>query len=310
MRIIYAGTPEFALPALTALAHSGHELVAVYTQPDRPRGRGRKLSPSPVKAQALALGLAVEQPTHLRDAATQTCLAAYAPDLMVVAAYGLILPQAVLDIPALGCINLHASLLPRWRGAAPVTRALLAGDAQSGITLMQMNAGLDTGDILMRRELSIAADDSSASLEARLAELGGQLLVEALPAIEVGDILAQPQPEAGVCYAHKLDKDEGRIDWQQDADTLARRIRAYNPRPVAHAELDGERWRLWQASTADSRVPTDAAPGQILQTTAAGIDVACSSGCLRITELQWPGGRRLSARDACNGRNLVGKRFH
>lgn len=307
MRIVFAGTPEFALPALGACAASKHDLVAVYTQPDRPAGRGRKLTPSPVKQRALELGLPVLQPSSLKPAEAQTELAALKPALMVVIAYGLILPQAVLDIPALGCVNLHASLLPRWRGAAPIQRAILAGDTETGVTLMRMEAGLDTGPMLATQSATIAADETGQTLHDRLAQISGQLLAANLDALAARSLRAEPQPATGVTYAHKLEKAEAKLDWSRPAHELARAVRAFNPWPVAFGELAGEPVRIWQAGVPMDRA--DAAPGTILRADAAGIDIATGRGVLRALKLQWPGGRALTAAEASNGRKLAGQHF-
>ncbi len=306
-RIVYAGTPEFAVPALQALIDSPHRVVAVYTQPDRPAGRGRKLRPSPVKQLAEAHGIPVEQPLSMRDASAQRRLADYRPDLMVVAAYGLILPREVLEIPPLGCVNLHASLLPRWRGAAPIQRALLAGDTETGITLMQMDEGLDTGDMLLSRALPIGPQETAAELHDRLAALGAELLTEALPDLLEGRLQGTPQDDAQATYAAKLDKAEARIDWQRPAEEIARRVRAFNPWPVAQADLDGQSLRIWNAEGVPC--PSGSAPGTVVAESADGIDVATGEGCLRITRLQLPGGRPLDAASFLNGRSLAGKQL-
>ncbi|MBX3700333.1 MAG: methionyl-tRNA formyltransferase [Dokdonella sp.] len=301
LRLVFAGTPEFALPSLQACLASGAQVVAVYTQPDRPAGRGRQLAASPVKQAALAVGVVVEQPQTLRDAEARARLAAHAPDLMVVVAYGLILPRAVLALPRLGCWNVHASLLPRWRGAAPIQRAILAGDAQTGVDLMQMEAGLDTGPVLLEARTPIDAGDTGGSLHDRLATLGAQVLDEALTRVLRGETLpARPQAEGGVTYAHKLDKAEARLDWQAPAAALARAVRAFDPWPVAEAQLDGERVRIWQAQALPT--PATAPPGSIVAASAEGIDVATGEGILRIGALQREGGRRISARDWLNAR--------
>lgn len=307
LRIVFAGTPEFAVPALEACAASRHELVAVYTQPDRPAGRGRRPRPSPVKVRALALDADVHQPRTLREAGEQTRLADLAPDLVVVVAYGLILPRAVLAIPRLGCVNVHASLLPRWRGAAPIQRAVEAGDTRTGVTLMQMAAGLDTGPVLASRECPIGPCDTGGDVHDRLARLGGELLADSLDVLAQGGLVATPQDEARATYATKLDKAEARLDWHLDAETLGRRVRAFNPWPVACALLDGEIVRLWRACAVTSN--TRAEPGTVVAAGREGIDVATGHGLLRVNELQWPGGRRLCAADAVNGRRLNGRRF-
>lgn len=307
LRLVFAGTPEFAVPSLEACAASGHRLAAVYTQPDRPAGRGRRPRASPVKARAAELGVRVRQPQTLRDADEQAGLAALSPDLMVVVAYGLILPPAVLRIPRLGCVNVHASLLPRWRGAAPIQRAVEAGDARTGVTLMQMAAGLDTGPVLAQRECPIAPCDTAGELHDRLARLGGDLLAESLDALARGALSAAPQDTAQATYAAKLDKAEGRLNWDLDAAALARRVQAFNPWPVAYASLDNERVRVWRACARPGAC--EAAPGTVLAAGRDGVDVATGKGVLRIAELQWPGGRRLSAGEAANGRRLHGRRF-
>ncbi|MFP4160978.1 MAG: methionyl-tRNA formyltransferase, partial [Ectothiorhodospira sp.] len=250
MRVVYAGTPEFAVPALEALLQTSHEVVAVYTQPDRPAGRGRRLRPGPVKQKALACDLPVEQPATLRDEATLERLRAHAPDLMVVAAYGLILPRTVLEIPRLGCVNLHASLLPRWRGAAPIQRALLAGDRETGITLMRMAEGLDTGDMLRRIHCPITAGDTAGTLHDTLAHQGAELLVNALDDLAAGRLAGEPQDPERVTYADKLHKAEAVLDWHQGAAALDRRIRAFNPWPVAQTRWRGDPLRLWMSGVA------------------------------------------------------------
>ncbi len=301
LRLVFAGTPEFALPSLHACLASGAQVVAVYTQPDRPAGRGRQLAASPVKQAALAAGLVVEQPQSLRDADARARLAAHAPDLIVVVAYGLILPRAVLALPRLGCWNVHASLLPRWRGAAPIQRAILAGDAETGVDLMQMEAGLDTGPVLLEARTPIGAEDTGGSLHDRLAALGAQLLGEALARVQRGQALpARAQPDSGIEYAHKLDKAEARLDWHEPAVLLARKVRAFDPWPVAEALLEGERVRIWSAQAVPGAA--GAAPGSVVAASAEGIEVATGGGRLRIRELQREGGRRISARDWLNAR--------
>ncbi len=301
LRLVFAGTPEFALPSLHACLASGAQVVAVYTQPDRPAGRGRQLAASPVKQAALAAGLVVEQPPTLRDADARARLAAHAPDLIVVVAYGLILPRAVLALPRLGCWNVHASLLPRWRGAAPIQRAILAGDAETGVDLMQMEAGLDTGPVLLEARTPIGAEDTGGSLHDRLAALGAQLLGEALARVQRGQALpARAQPDSGIEYAHKLDKAEARLDWHEPAVLLARKVRAFDPWPVAEALLEGERVRIWSAQAVPGAA--GAAPGSVVAASAEGIEVATGGGRLRIRELQREGGRRISARDWLNAR--------
>ena len=301
LRIVFAGTPEFSVPCLAACRASGAEVVAVYTQPDRPAGRGRKLTPSPVKQAALDAGIPVEQPESLKDADARERLATYAPDLMVVVAYGLILPRKVLAIPRLGCWNVHASLLPRWRGAAPIQRAILAGDAESGVDLMQMEAGLDTGPVLLERRTPITADDTGGSLHDRLSVLGADVLAEGLRRVMAGETLtATPQPDAGVTYAHKLDKAEALLDFTRPAIALERQVRAFDPWPVAEGEIAGERVRVW-AARAIGNVP-GAAPGTVLAASRDGIDIACGNGALRVTAIQRAGGKRISAADYLNAR--------
>jgi methionyl-tRNA formyltransferase len=288
MKLIFAGTPEFAAQALAALIAAGHQLALVLTQPDRPSGRGMALRPSPVKTLALEHGIEVFQPPTLRDAAAQARLQAVGADAMIVAAYGLILPQAVLDLPRFGCINIHASLLPRWRGAAPIQRAILAGDAESGVCIMQMEAGLDTGPVLLSAALPIAADETAGSLHDRLAELGAGLIVAALEKLPLAPT---PQADCGVTYAAKIEKSEAMLDWNQSAQQLARQVRAFNPFPGALATLGQLSVKVWRASAEAG----EGSPGTILASDRAGILVACGEGALRLTELQKAGGKRLSA---------------
>jgi len=305
LRLVFAGTPEFALPCLEACLASQVDVVAVYTQPDRPAGRGRKLLASPVKQRAIAADIAVEQPVTLKDADAQQRLAAHAPDLMIVVAYGLILPRRVLAIPRLGCWNVHASLLPRWRGAAPIQRAILAGDNETGVDLMQMEAGLDTGPILIERRTPIADDETGGTLHDRLAALGADALAEGLARIARGEnIPVRAQDEAGVAYAHKIEKSEARLDWNEPAIALERKVRAFNPWPVAEAELGGERLRIWSARAFESNA--DASPGTIVVDGRDALDVATGDGLLRIVEVQREGGRRMSVRDWQNARRERG----
>jgi len=310
MRVIFAGTPEFARVALERLHAAGFEIPLVLTQPDRPAGRGMKLQASPVKQWAASNHIPVAQPRSLRldgkfpdDAASarEAILAAKA-DVMVVAAYGLILPQWVLDAPRLGCLNIHASLLPRWRGAAPIHRAIEAGDAETGITIMQMDAGLDTGDMLLVDKLPIAAQDTTASLHDRLAELGGRLVVEALELAACGGLAATPQPAEGVTYAHKIEKHEAMTDWTQSAAVLERRIRAFNPFPGAAGVLVGQTLKFWRAEIlAEAARPANTEAGQVLAAGAQGIDIVTVDGVLRVSRLQKAGGKALDAADFLRG---------
>lgn len=306
MRILFAGTPEFALPSLNILAAGPHELLGVFTQPDRPAGRGRKLAASPVKARATALGLPVWQPQTLRDAQVQQDIVALEPDLMVVVAYGLLLPKTVLDTPTHGCINVHASLLPRWRGAAPIARAIQAGDAETGVTIMRMARGLDTGDMLLQRDCPVDAQTTAGQLHDRIADMGAQLLERSLDGIESGGLKGTPQDPAQATYAHRLDKAEAEMDWTLPAQTLVRNVRAFNPWPVAHTALGESRLRIWQAQLIAGSAGS---PGEILAAGDLGIDVATGQGGLRITQMQWPGKKAMPAADAARGRDLVGKSF-
>ena len=300
-RVVFAGTPEFAVPSLHACITSGAQVVAVYTQPDRPAGRGRKLAASPVKQAALEAGIAVEQPETLRDKAARERLAGYAPDLIVVVAYGLILPKSVLAIPRLGCWNVHASLLPRWRGAAPIQRAILAGDSETGVALMQMEAGLDTGPVLLERRTAIAPGDTGGHLHDRLAALGADALADGLARVLRGErVPLTAQASEGVAYAHKLDKAEARLDWNESAVALARKVRAFDPWPVAEAQIHGERVRIWSAEAIAST--THVEPGRVLATRRDTLDIATGDGVLRIHELQRDGGRRMPVRDWLNAR--------
>ena len=298
MRIVFAGTPEFAAEHLKALLDSPYEIVAVYTQPDRPAGRGQKLMPSAVKALAVAHGIPVLQPQTLRNAEAQAELAALQPDLMVVVAYGLILPQAVLDIPRLGCINSHASLLPRWRGAAPIQRAVEAGDTESGVTVMRMEAGLDTGPMLLKVATPISAEDTGDSLHDRLAQMGPPAVVQAIAGLADGSLQGEVQNDALATYAHKLNKDEARLDWCRPAVELERLIRAFNPWPVCHSTLDGESVKVLAANVAAGK----GEPGEILSASKDGLVVACGDQALSLTRLQLPGGKALSFSDLFNSR--------
>ncbi len=300
-RIVFAGTPDFAVPSLLA-AVAGGNVVAAYTQPDRPAGRGRGLQASPVKQAAQAQGIPVFQPETLRDEAARAQLRALQPDLMVVVAYGLLLPQKVLDIPVHGCWNVHASLLPRWRGAAPIQRAIEAGDTESGVCLMQMEKGLDTGPVLLSRAGPIAADDTGGRLHDRLSLLGADVLAEGLALLRE-DRLPSPQVQSGegVTYAHKLDKAEARLDWMQPASRLADKVRAFDPWPVAEAEVGGERLRIHGATALP--LSHDAVPGTVLSATRDGIDIACGEGALRLLRVQRAGGKAMAAADYLNARH-------
>jgi methionyl-tRNA formyltransferase len=297
MRLVFAGTPEFAATALDALSQAGHEIAFVLTQPDRPHGRGLHKAPSAVKRRAQALGLPIAQPETLKEGTTRAMLAAAGADAMIVAAYGLILPRAVLEIPKLGCLNIHASLLPRWRGAAPIQRALLAGDRETGISIMQMDEGLDTGPVLLREAIPIGADDTAQTLHDRLAALGARAVVRALAEPR------QPEPQdgAGATYAAKIDKREARIDWHENAEAIDRKIRAFNPVPGASTEFGGAPLKIWRAAverglTGEPRTVLSAGPG--------GIVVACADAALRITELQRAGGKRVPAQAFLSGSQL------
>lgn len=298
LRIVFAGTPEFAAAHLKALLDTPHQIVAVYTQPDRPAGRGQKLMPSPVKQLAVENAIPVLQPPSLKDAAAQAELAALEPDLLVVVAYGLILPQAVLDIPRFGCINSHASLLPRWRGAAPIQRAVQAGDAESGVTVMQMEAGLDTGPMLLKVRTPITAEDTGGSLHDRLAELGPPAVIEAIAGLASGTLMGEVQDDALANYAHKLNKDEARIDWSRPAIELERLIRAFNPWPICHSTLNEAPLKVLAGRIGEGQ----GRPGEILAASKDGLTVACGSGALLLTRLQLPGGKALNFSDLFNSR--------
>ena len=300
LRIVFAGTPEFAAEHLKALLDTPHQVIAVYSQPDRPAGRGQKLTPSPVKQLALEHGIAVYQPQTLRDPGAQAELAALAPDLMVVVAYGLILPQVVLDTPRLGCINSHASLLPRWRGAAPIQRAVEAGDSESGVTVMQMEAGLDTGPMLLKVSTPIEADDTGGSLHDRLAGLGPQAVIRAIEGLAAGTLAGEVQDDGLATYAHKLNKDEARIDWARPALELERLVRAFNPWPICHSTLNGETLKVHAAQLSEEQGA--GATGTIIAADKTGLTVACGEGALRLTRLQLPGGKALNFSDLYNSR--------
>lgn len=314
LRVVFAGTPDFAASSLAALLESQHQVVAVYTQPDRPAGRGRKLTPSPVKQLALEHGLPVYQPVSLKDAEAQAALAALQADIMVVVAYGLLLPQAVLDTPRLGCINVHASLLPRWRGAAPLQRAIEAGDTVSGVTIMQMDAGLDTGAMLQEVRTPITPRTTGGELHDQLAAQGATAMIQVLDALESGSIVATPQPEEGVTYAAKLSKAEAELDFSQPAEQLARKIRAFNPWPVAWCALGEDRLRLLMASVEPGEQPASL-PGTLLAHGDDHLRIACGAqgrDVLCISRAQLPGGKAMAVRDLLNAsqhRLAVGTRL-
>lgn len=306
MRIVFAGTPAFAVPPLDTLHAGGHSLVRVLTQPDRPAGRGLGVQESAVKQAAARLGLPVAQPRTLREPAALETLRSDAPDLVVVAAYGLILPQAVLDVPRLGAINIHASLLPRWRGAAPIQRAILAGESETGVCIMRMEAGLDTGPVLLSEAVPIAAEDTSGTLHDKLAALGARLVVAAVAGLERGTLAAVPQPESGVTYAAKIGKEEAWIDWREDAAVIERRVRAFDPAPGATAWLKGMPIKIWKACVVDAA----GEPGEVLSVSRNGLLVACGTRALAITELQKSGGKKLDAAAFLAGTRLAaGARF-
>ena len=309
LRIVFAGTPGFAVPPLEALHAAGHDLAAVYTQPDRPAGRGQELTASPVKQRACELGLPVEQPATLKAESAVQRLRDYAPDLMVVVAYGLILPQAVLDVPRLGCWNIHASLLPRWRGAAPIQRAILAGDGLTGITIMQMDAGLDTGPMLLVREVPIAPGETAGELHDRLSRAGAEAIVAAVSEWQAGRLKARPQPGEGATYAAKLRKEEARIDWSLPAAAIERQVRAFNPWPVAETTWNGRQLRIWEAECVTAAIPGDAVPGTVLESASGRIVVATGEGGLRLRRVQVAGRRAVSAAEFLNAQPLAGARL-
>ena len=308
LRIAFAGTPQFALPALHALLASRHEVVGVLTQPDRPAGRGRELRASPIKLLALEARIAVAQPETLKTPDGRAALVAWAPDLLVVVAYGLILPQPVLDLPKLGCLNIHGSLLPRWRGAAPIHRAILAGDAETGVTIMRLDAGLDTGPTLLSRPRAIGMHETSGDLHEALAELGAAALIEAIEGLASGALKATPQPTDGVTYAAKIEKSEARLDWTASAVDIDRRVRAFNPWPIAETVFAGEQLRILRAALSEP-LNSEATPGTLLGIAEDGLRVACGDGVLAVRELQRAGKRPVSARDFANTVRLAGLRF-
>ncbi len=313
MKIIFAGTPEFSAVALQTLLESEHEIIAVYTQPDRPAGRGRKLKASPVKALAMVQNIPVFQPVSLKDEAAQKELAELQADLMIVVAYGLILPKAVLQTPLYGCLNIHASILPRWRGAAPIQRAILAGDTQTGVTIMQMDEGLDTGDMLIIQRCDIHAEDTGSSLHDRLASMGGEALMQTLSNIESDHLNPVVQDDSLAIYAHKLDKKEAQINWlQEDAGAIVRKIQAFNSWPVAYTDYKGKSLRLWLAKLIEQDTETSADNykyGEVISESPEGIDVFAKNGIVRIVELQMPGKKRIMVKDFINGQSLSGVCF-
>ena len=309
-RIVFAGTPEFSVPCLSALLDQNANVVGVYTQPDRVAGRGKKIQQSAVKQRAIKAGIKVFQPQNFKTTEARQCLADLKPDIMIVVAYGLILPQSVLDIPRLGCVNIHASLLPRWRGAAPIQRAIEAGDTQTGVCLMQMEKGLDTGPVLVCAQHTIAIDETGGQLHDTLSAMGATLLGENLPALLNSNLVAVKQANSGLSYAQKLDKAETRIDWKMQAAQIANKIRAFSPWPVTATQINGQVLRLHGAAQVKEIADTGQAHGTVIAITANGIDIQTGKGVLRLTLLQKPGGRILQARDFLNGFKLeVGQRF-
>ncbi len=304
MKIIFAGTPDFAVPTLQMLIDSEHEICAVYTQPDRPSGRGKKLKPGPVKQLAVAAGIPVFQPETLKDPQQIQLLQSFDAELLVVVAYGMILSQEVLDIPRLGSINIHGSLLPRWRGAAPIQRAIMAGDKETGITIMKMVKKLDAGDMLHKEKCEIGEHETASQLHDKMAQLGAIGLAKTLPLIEAGTIIAEPQDESLVTYAEKLHKSEAKIDWARPAEELARKVRGLNAWPVAQAILNGQVLRIWQAQALDTDVQLR--PGEVLSNKEKVFDVATGKGVLRLLEIQLPGGKRMDARSFLNAHDVAG----
>lgn len=302
MRVVFAGTPEFAVPSLEQLLQSQHDVVAVLTQPDRPAGRGRQVRPSPVKACAIEAGISVHQPKQLRDVSVQNTLSAMSLDVMVVVAYGLLLPTAVLELPQHGCVNVHPSLLPRWRGAAPIQHTLLAGDEQTGVAIMQLDAGMDTGPILMMEKTDIDPADTSQTLHDRLARLGATLLVKTLDEMRVGAMTPQPQSQSGVTYADKIIKSDAVIDWSQPARVLANQVRAYNPWPVSQTTWRDRGLRIWQAEPTNHQI-ADHQPGDIVHVSQDGVDVATGDGCLRLLRVQLSGAKQITAAEFANQLN-------
>ena len=308
LRVIYAGTPEFSVPALQSLIGSHHEVVAVYTQPDRPAGRGRKLQASPVKQVAIESGIAVEQPENFRNEQSVMQLAEYNADVMVVAAYGIILPQVVLDTPRFGCLNIHGSLLPRWRGAAPIQRAILAGDEETGVTIMQMAAGLDTGDMLFKTHCPIMADDTSASIHDTLASQGADALLAVLSNLDSGELSPEVQDESQTTYAAKFNKAEAEINWLQSAEEIDLLVHAFNPWPIAYTQTNGKPLRFYLTEVLAGK-SVSAAPGTVLNESKYGIEIATGKGVINIKKLQFPGGKPLAVNEFLNGRSLLGEQF-
>ena len=302
LRIIYAGTPEFAVPALQALISSPHDVIAVYTQPDRPAGRGRKVQFGPIKQVAVYAGIEIQQPLSFIDTDTKKILADYECDVMIVAAYGLILPQQVLDTPKYGCLNIHGSLLPRWRGAAPIHRAIQTGDTETGVSIMQMAAGLDTGDMLLKVTCPITADDTSQTIHDRLADDGAEALLQVLSSID--DLKPEAQDESKTCYAQKLNKAEAEIDWNQSAAVIDRTIRAFNPWPVTFTKFEGKPLRIFMSKVLEKETVEPA--GMVIAETNEGIEIATGDGVLSFSKLQLPGKKAVDVRDFLNGRSLLG----
>lgn len=311
MKIIFAATPEFAIPAFKALLQSSQQIIAVYTKPDRPAGRGLKLTASPVKKIAEAQNLLLFQPETLRDESAQQQMALLSADVLINVAYGVLLPKAILNIPRLGCINIHPSLLPRWRGAAPIQRALLEGDAITGVTIMRMDEGLDTGDIFKQAQIPIERDDTSATLLTKSADLGAELLLDVLQELQNGSAKSVPQDNNLATYAAKITKEEAQLNWTLDAVQLDRMVRAFNPWPIAYCEIDGKHIRVWQSQPIDCK--TDSLPGTIIQASGEGIDIACGKGILRLEKIQLPGGHVLHVKDILNAHKQLfaaGKKFN
>ena len=306
MNVIFAGTPKFAAYCLEALLQSRHRVKGVLTQPDRPAGRGLPPAPSPVKKSAVARGIPIVQPASLKDTRVQEELKRFHADAIIVVAFGLILPQPVLELPRYGALNIHASLLPRWRGAAPIQRALLAGDRETGVSIMQMDSGLDTGPVLFQEKIPVLEGDTAGTLHDRLAELGARLIVRVLDALEAGGLRARPQLAEGVTYAAKLDKQESHVDWRESAPAVNRRVRAFDPSPGTSARVRGVQVKIWRCSIVAAR----GVPGEVLSANPGGLVVACGEGAVRVTELQRAGGKRLAAAEFLRGFPLsVGERF-